>query len=207
LQSNPLHNKSGYSKQKAGSSSSVFNRAQVSHTLILVVKSWKAVSAANKLAWAAAAPNFPTTNKLGVPVKPSGYHCYVHLNYAYYLNHASLLSSPPAVEVGVLPPSFSITTMSAASIVINISPAIPSGYQGYLLATAPISAGVKPDRSSFTTIDYFTTGSSGSETVTSQYAARYGAPVTGNVVWLAMYVSSLATGLKGEFYIVGLVVS
>jgi hypothetical protein len=205
--SNPKVNKGAYAKGSAGVSGSTYNRSQVSSTLLLVVKSWKNVSAANKLAWQAAAPNFPTVNKLGQPVKPSAYHCYVHINYMYYLNHGTLLSSPPAVQVGVLPPVFTITTLSSAAQVINISPAIPSGYNGYIKATRSLSPGVKPTASDFTTVDYASAATTGSLTITTQYNARFGAPVTGNMVWFQMHLSSLVTGLLGTPYIIGQIVT
>jgi hypothetical protein len=205
--SNPKVNKGAYAKGSAAASTSTYNRSQVSSTLLLVVRSWKNVSAANKLAWQAAAPNFPTVNKLGQPVKPSAYHCYVHVNYGYYLNHGTLLGSPPAVQVGVLPPVFTIVTCSSSVQEININPAIPTGYLGYLKATRSLSPGVKPTSSDFTTIDYFGAAISGNQVVTTQYNARFGAPISGNMVWFQMHLSSLVTGLLGTPYIIGQIVT
>jgi hypothetical protein len=205
--SNPKHNKGAGAKGSASLSGSAYNRSQVSTILLIVVKSWKNVSAANKLAWASAAPNFPTVNKLGQPVKPSAYHCYVHINYGYYLVHDSLLSAPPAVTVGVLPPAFTITGLSSSAQTINISPAIPTGYQCYLRATRSMSPGAKPTSSDFTTIDYFSSSTTGSQTVTTQYTARFGAPITGNMVWFEMVLLSLVNSTKTLPFILGQIVT
>lgn len=207
LQSTPKVTKGAYVNGNAGLSTGASSRAIVSQTLIYVVRSWKNLSAVNRAAWQAAAPNFPTTNKLGVPVKPSGYHCYVHINYGYYINHGSLLSVPPAVQIGVLPSEFTIASMSHSSIQITLSAAIPAGYMGYVKATPSISAGVKPTKTDFITVDYLATGASGTVNITTQYSARYGAAITGNTVWLSLVLSSLSTGLLGNPYIVGQAVS
>ena len=207
LQSNPKVNKGAGAKGSAGVSGSTYNRAQVSSILLYVVRSWKNVSAANKLAWAAAAPNFPTVNKLGQPIKPSGYHCYVHINYGYYFTHSTLLASPPAVVVGILPPVFTIVTCSSSVQEINLSAAIPAGFMAVLKATGSLSPGVKPVASMFTTIDYFLAAASGNEIVTTQYNARYGAPVTGNMVWFMLVAHSLSTQQAAVPYIIGQIVT
>lgn len=207
LQSNPKVNKGAYVLGSAGLSASAYNRAQVSQTLLYVVKSWKNVSAVNKAAWSAAAPNFPTTNKLGVPVKPSGYHCYVHINYGYFSIHGTLLAVPPAVQIGVLPSEFTITTLSSTVVSVTLSAAIPANYIAYIKATPPLSAGVKPSASQFVNVAYINSGASGLQVITTNYNAKFGNPVTGNVVWLSLVLSSTITGRLGAPYMLGQAVS
>ena len=203
----PRQPKNVATKAYATSGGATSSKAVVSYTLLYVIRSWKNVSAANKLAWQAAAPNFPTVNKLGVPTKPSAYHCYIHINYRYFIIHGSLLSSPPAVQIGVVPQQITINTLSSSSVIINFSPAVPTGYLCYLRATASISPGVKPAVGQWVTIDYLSSSSTGNINVTSQYAARFGNPITGNTVWFEVVLSSLVTGLLGQPYIIGQVVT
>lgn len=188
-----------------------FNNTQsgqrVSSVLLSVVRSWKNVSPANKSAWVAAAPNFPTVNKFGVPVKPSGYHTFVHINYSRLAAGNSLLSTPPVPDAGTLPVAFTITTCSSAAVIINLTTAIPSGYLGIIKATRSMSAGIKPSKSLFTSIYWATAGASGSQNISSAYVSRYGGAVTGNTLWVELILSSLTTGVLAQPYIVGSVVS
>jgi hypothetical protein len=107
----------------------------------------------------------------------------------------------------VLPPAFTITGLSSSAQTINISPAIPTGYQCYLRATRSLSPGVKPSSSDFTTIDYFSSSTTGSQTVTTQYTSRFGAPTTGNMVWFEMVLLSLVNSTKTLPFILGQIVT
>ena len=207
LQSCPNQKTSGYTGSQTTSATNPYNRAQVSKTLIYIVRSWKSVSASNKLAWAAAAPNFPTTNKLGIAVKPSGYHTYVHLNYGYYLQNAALLSTPPAIQIGILPISILAVVISSTAVTVSLGAIIPANYTGYILATKSISAGVKPSPTDFTQIKPVATGTSGDVLCFNDYVSKFGAPITGDTLWLALQLRSSITGLKGQLYIIGNVIS
>jgi hypothetical protein len=175
--------------------------------LLQVVRQWKNVSAVNRAAWLSAAPNFPTVNKFGVPTKPSGYHCFVHINYARVSSNQSILNTPPAVVVGVLPPVITISTLSSASIQVALGGTVPTGYLMAILATRSMSAGIKPSATLFRQVYWVSAGGSGTQNITTSYESSYGAPVTGNTVWVAAWLSSLTTGQKTQMYIVGQVVS
>jgi hypothetical protein len=118
-----------------------------------------------------------------------------------------LLSSPPAVVVGILPPVFTIVTCSSSVQEINLNPAIPAGFMAVLKATGSLSPGVKPVASMFSTIDYFLAAASGNEIVTTQYNTRYGPPVTGNMVWFMLTAHSLSTQQAAVPYIIGQIVT
>lgn len=204
---NPKQKRNQVAASQTTGGSSPYNRAAISGALLFVVKSWKSLSALNKTAWQLAAPNFPTTNRLGVPVKPSGYHCYVHVNYGYYINNGTLLSSPPANTVGIAPYAFTIVTVSSTEVKINLGAGVPAGYMAYLKCTRSMSAGVKPSSTFFSIIDYIATGTAGNLTVTTQYYNKFGAPITGDFLWIELVLSNLSTGVKGQPYILGSVIS
>lgn len=200
---NPKQRKNSAFGSQTGSGTSPFTRAAISSALIYVVKSWKSVSAANKLAWQMAAPNFPTVNRFGVPIKPSAYHCYVHVNYGYYLNNNALLAAPPANTVGIAPQAFTIVAVSSTEIKINIPVAIPAGYSGYVKCTRSLSAGIKATYNDFSLVLIPGAGIVGNYTITTQYGYKFGAPITGNYLWISLTMVNLQTGIKGQPYILG----
>lgn len=205
--SNPRQRKIVPLVNGSGGGANPYQRSEFSNVLLYVVRSWKAVSAANKLAWAASAPNFPTINKLGEPVKPSGYHCYVHVNFAYLLINNTLLSTPPANTVGVLPLTYLINTLTSSSFILNFEVAVPTGYTAYVKATANISAGVKPPANYFKTITSYSAGATGSLNITTAYQQKYGAMITGQWIWTYVILVNNSTGIKGNPSPAALVVS
>jgi hypothetical protein len=207
LQSTGLTGRTGHNQYPSSSRGITQSGQKVSAVLLIVVRSWKSVSAVNRAAWQAAAPNFPTVNKFGVPVKPSGYHCYVHINFSRVSNNLSILATPPAVIAGVLPPTFTITTASSSSLSITLGAAVPTGFQLTVCATTSISAGIKPGKNLFRAFNWVAAGSSGVINCTLPYGYYNGAPVTGNTIWIGCFLSSTTTGQKTQLYIVGQVVS
>jgi hypothetical protein len=207
VQSTGLTGRTSHTYNPSSSRGITQSGQHVSAVLLIVVRSWKNVTAVNRAAWQAAAPNFPTVNKFGVPVKPSGYHCYVHINFARVSNNLTLLSTPPAVVAGTLPPVFTITTATSSSLSITLGAAVPTGFQLTVCATTSISAGIKPSHNLFRAFNWAAAGTSGVINCTLPYEYYNGAPVTGNTIWIGCFLSSTTTGQKTQLYIVGQVVS
>ena len=182
----PRQRKNSSTTSQSSASTSPYNKAAISAALIYVVKSYKLLTAVQKQAWALAAPNFPTVNKLGVPNKPSGYHCYVHINYGYYSNSGTLLTAPPANQAGTTPQQFTFIACSLISITINLAIAVPANYTAYLYATRSMSAGIKPTLTQFSLFHTLGTGSVGNKNVTSEYINKFGYPIVGDTLWIAI---------------------
>jgi hypothetical protein len=170
-------------------------------------KYWKILTVAEKAAWSAAAPNFPTYNSLGVPSKPNGYHCFLHINIRLYYMSAAVTLAPPASYIGNAPIDFTISSLTLSTVTTVLGEAVPSGYMMYIKATAPLSAGIKPSKSQFRTINYISAGTSGSINNITQYQASFGKPVVGQTIWIATQLSNLLTGVLGQLYVVAAVVS
>lgn len=181
--------------------------ATVPEALIYVVRQWKTLTVAQKAAWSAAAPNFPTVNKLGVPVKPSGYHCFVHINYGVYLNNGAIAVVPPINEIGQIPIAFTITAATPTTLTINLTGTVPDGYLALIKATRCMSAGIKPGANLFSQIATLVAGSSGSVSMFTPYSRYNGAPIVGDTIWLEIRLSSLTTGIVGQPYVYGYVVT
>lgn len=207
LVTNPRQRKNAVFASQTTGATNPYNRATISASLIYVVKSWKNVSAANKIAWGLAAPNFPTVNKLGVPVKPSAYHCYVHINYGYYLQNGFTLAVPPANQIGVVPQVFTIATCSSSTVTITISPAVTTGYTAYIYSSRSISAGIKLGPTNMSLIATRTAGTSGLQSITSSYISKFGNPITGDTLWVGIRLQSNATAQLGEMYLIASVIS
>jgi hypothetical protein len=207
IASNPRRNKSSNANQQNNYRAANVSGATVPEGLIYVVRKWKTLTVAQKAAWSAAAPNFPTVNKLGVPVKPSGYHCFVHINYGVYMNNGTITTTPPINEIGQLPIAFTISTCSSTVLTLNLSGTVPDGYLAYIKCTRSMSAGIKPNSSSFTLCETIDAGSTGSNAIFTAYNRTFGAPITGDTLWVEIRLSSLTTGLVGQPYIVGSVIS
>ncbi len=207
LQTNAVH------KRSAASSSATLNQRALNPNNIALIdavvycaKFWKSLTPAQKAAWVAAAPNFPTTNALGKPSKPSGYHCFLHINIRLYFTSSVILTAPPANQVGVVPLLFTISTITISAVTINLPSAVPAGYMCYIKATKPMSAGIKPSQSMFRIINYLAAGVSGSVANITQYQGTFGKPVSGQTIWLETVLSNLTTGLLGQPYLQAFVV-
>ena len=196
--SNPRHRQNPNLHSATSYGGNAQNRSTISAALIFVVRQWKNVSATNKLAWQALAPFIPLTNKLGVTEKPSAYHLFVHINYGRIINQQSILLVPPAIIAQPVPIPFTLTPLHSSTCQINLSAAIPTGYVGYVSATPPISAGLKPPSGYYNFITNLAAGSSGTIELISFYNLRYGNPVVGQTVWVSLQLFNLATSYKGE---------
>lgn len=183
------------------------NNLLIMDAVIYCARYWKSLTIVQKAAWVAAAPNFPTVNKLGIPNKPSGYHCFLHINIRQYYMNAVILLDPPANTVGVVPCPFTITSCTLSTVTMNISVAIPVGYMAYVKSMVSISAGIKPSPSSFRIINYLAAGATGSINNITQYQNSFGKPIVGNTLWLSLVLSNLTTGELGAPYVVASVVS
>lgn len=182
---------------------SSYNGAFVSTTLLYVVKYWKTLTKPQQAAWHTAAPNFPTVNKFGVPVKPSGYHTFVHINYAIVANGGSILTTPPAVSAGFYPPNFTPTVFSSSFVTATLANAVPTGCSLVVKATSSISAGVKPSAGMFRQIQVFPAATSGLIDCSLAYVNAYGYAITGDYLWLAMYLVNSVNGVKTPLFVAG----
>jgi hypothetical protein len=103
---------------------------------------WRLLPDADKSAWVAIAPEYPTTNRFGVPRTPSGYELFMRLNGAMVMNELGCCLTPDNPEeeddLGVLTPA--VTTNAAPfSAVFNIhkvgaeaNPYIYANYSGFV---------------------------------------------------------------------------
>ena len=200
-----------YTKNRAGAAirnrTTPINRRSVGQTqkrqqLSSLSSGWRALSAANILAWNAAAPSFPQQDQLGQTIFLTGHQLYVRLNANLLLIGGAAITTPPT------PASFAVLAVGAISavastgvITVAFTPTpVPAGFNLIIKATAPVSAGKSfVGNSAFRYIQNVAPAGTSPATLTAAYAAVFGA-ITGKAgqkIFVKIYLVQAASGLAG----------
>lgn len=142
---------------------------------------WRALSDANRAAFAAAAPSFPAFNRFGEPYVPSGYQVYITVNMIKAMTATSLFSTPPTPAVPAPASGYSVVF---ALGIMELTGTIPAGEEISVFATRPLPSGRNPKQSDFKQIDFIGTSPS-ADNMSIPYSLIFGfAPTSGNVWFL-----------------------
>jgi hypothetical protein len=170
----------------------------VRNTFTILTQGWRALTAAQRAAWEAAAPDFVKTNIFGDKYSPTGKNLYTLVNENLLLVGSAVVSTPPAATAP--------TALTALTILVNSSTvqtwtiaATPTAAGTVLLVyqTRPLSAGVSSAGARYrltTTIAAAT--ATGFSTFTA-YSAKFGAPVTGKKIFTKMIPINSTSGIRG----------
>ena len=103
---------------------------------------WKLLSAPQRVAWNAAAVNFPFKNKFGDLYTGSGFQVYQMLNLNLLSVNQPLISFPPAPAAPVLPTIETPATTGADALQYNFPDGIPTGQSIMVYSSNGQSAGL-----------------------------------------------------------------
>ena len=149
-----------------------------------VSRSWRALSAAQRIAWCIAAADSYTVSRTGRRVALNGYNYFIRVNAARAHLGLSQFDLPPAV------PSFSPNPVAELSVTntgstVTLKLRVPSQPVQYTLlqGAAPVSAGVRCVQH-FPLLGLLPAPVDGWSDITDLYVARYGAPVAGTAVFI-----------------------
>lgn len=161
--------------------------------------SFRALTAAQILAWNNAASDFLGTNVFGDSVTPTGLQLYVKINSNLAAIGVAALSDPPS------PTALSALTATIASLTnaaFTLSLGSITTDETYVIeATAPVSPGRLFLKNEFRVIT--TVAGTGSaipaQNIFAAYSAKFGAPVTGQRVGIRVKVIHETTGQSGVY--------
>jgi len=103
---------------------------------------WKLLNDAQRVAWNAAAVNFPFKNKFGDSYTGSGFQVYQMLNLNMLTINQTLLTFPPAPSAPVLPTIENPSTTGADALQYNFPDGIPAGQSILVYSSVGQSAGL-----------------------------------------------------------------
>lgn len=149
--------------------------------------------------WNNAVSNFTNTDIFGDVKKPSGINLYVKLNMNLAQIGASAITDPPLPSAVTPVDSLTLTangTSPALSLAYSPSP-VPAGHTWIVEATAPVSAGKSFVKSEFRQISTIAAAATTPANLLSDYAAKFGNPVTGQKIFVRVTPVNSTTGQRG----------
>lgn len=169
-------------------------------TLTFLSQNWRALTAAQRLAWSAAVANFKTTDIFGDIKTPSGINLYNRLNLNLSNAEKPFIVDPPlptnvAESKIVSLVAGSLVFSGADSLVLTIDAPVPVGTTLVIIATPQLSAGKVNVKSEGTKLTKADAGTAAPIDLTSAYVAKYGAMIHGEKITIFVKNVSNATGL------------
>ena len=160
---------------------------------------FRALTAAQILAWNNAVSDFLGTNVFGDTTTPSGLQLFVKLNSNLANAGVAQISDPPS-PVGLSVLTSTIASLTNAAFTLSLS-AATADEQYIIEATAPVSPGRLFVKNEFRVIT--TTVGTGAaipaQNIFAAYSAKFGAPVTGQRVAVRVKLINKNTGQAGVY--------
>lgn len=184
--------------------SSVAQQA-IRNRLTGISQAWKALTAAQRLAWNAAVGDYSRTDVFGDIRNPSGFNLYQRLNNNLLTIGESVITVPPVPGsvLAITACSLAVVTGTPA-MTLTFAPAIGSANSIKLFATAPVSQGKSFVKSEYRLIGILSESDTSPKVITTLYNAKFGAITeNGLKVFVKMVPVNLTTGQEG----IGLVAS
>lgn len=163
-------------------------------------QAWRGLTPSQQAAWRASATDFPYTDVFGYSRTLSGFGLYCQLNGNLLNVGAPVLTSPPvpAAITQILTFTFVIDDSSNTFILTWTPTPIPVGYTWQVWATRPLGNGQYFFKNEFRLLTTLPAGTASGADINTVYAARFGAPVTGQRIAVKMIPVLLSTGQLGQ---------
>ena len=177
------------------------SQGNVRATLTALSQAWRALTEAERLAWAGAVSSFTGTDIFGDIKTPSGINLYIKLN----LNLANIgeapINTPPlAGSVGYFSALSLAADASASTIAATFTDVdVTAGMTVVVEATANISAGKSFVKSEFRKIGTFVGGSASPQAIGAMYVAKFGAMTAGKKLFVRFKCIDNVTGISGQY--------
>jgi hypothetical protein len=168
-------------------------------------QAWKALTAAQRLAWNAAVSDFAKTDVFGDIRNPSGFNLFQRLNNNLLICSESQIDVPPVPGSVYAMATMSLVVVTGTpALTLTFTGAIPATAKVKLFATAPVSQGVSFVKSEFRLIGVLSESDTSAKVITSLYTAKFGAVTeNGLKVFVKAVPVNIATGQEG----IGLIAS
>lgn len=168
-------------------------------------QAWKALTAAQRIAWNAAVADYAKTDVFGDLRNPSGFNLFQRLNNNLLICGETQIDTPPVPGSVYAMTSMSLAVVTGTpALTLTFAGAIPATDAVKLFATAPVSQGVSFVKSEFRLIGVLTDSDTSPKVITTLYGAKFGAVTeNGLKVFVKAVPVNIATGQEG----IGLVAS
>ena len=162
-------------------------------------QAWRGLTEAQRIAWTAATANYPIVDIFGNTKILSGSALFTLLNGNLAQNGIARITAPP------LPVALPALVIGAATIVggtgvvtIPYTPTpVPAGFNVAVFATPNVPPGRSFVKNLFRKVTYLAAAAASPAVLTVQYAARFGAPVTGQKITVKLFMLNITTGQVG----------
>ena len=173
-------------------------QAGARNNLTGLAQGWRGLTVAQIAAWNGAVQSFAKTDIFGDLKNPSGFNLYVRLNANLLTIGQTAISSPPLPSDVQALTSLSVAIdIGAGGYALTFAAAIASGYSFELLATPGVSPGRSFVKSQFRKIGTLSNGDTSPYDFETEYTAKFGDPVVGQKVYVAMLGVNESTGQAG----------
>lgn len=169
---------------------------------------WRTLTEDQRAAWNAAVSNWQRTDIFGDLKSPTGLNLFVRLNTELDIVGGSALTTPPLPGEVPAITELSLTTNAGGLVSIGYGPSpVPADTSWKVFGTPPVSPGknfVKSEYRLFATV-----GAAGTTPLVAdtQYAARFGAPVEGQKIFIGLQPVNELTGQVGQMITVSAIVA
>jgi hypothetical protein len=156
---------------------------------------WRGLTATQRQSWIAGVKNFQRTNIFGDLKTPSGFNLYQRLNNNLLkAGQAAIVSAPAPANVATVNIGVLTATVAGGVISLALSGAVPAATTVVFRATPPLSAGISFVKSQLRVITTFAAASASPLVATAAYAAKYGAFVAGQKIFVSIEFVNNVTG-------------
>ena len=162
-------------------------------------QAWRGLTEAQRLSWAAAAPNFPVTDIFGNPkiLSPSALYSKLNGNLAT-IGVAAIASAPALIAV---PSATDLSTSADNSTgVVNIGfepDPVPANFKLVVRCTGNIGTGQSFVKNKFRIIAVLPAATASPALISTGFADKFGVPVTGQKIFVEAYLVSMISGQAG----------
>lgn len=162
-------------------------------------QAWRGLTEAQRNAWIAAAPSFPFTDIFGNSKILSGNALYVKVNNNLGTIGQAVIANPPApvaipaMVVGVFT---AVSSTGVVSLSFDPDP-IPANFHIVIRTTGNTTPGKSFVKNMFRTITTMAPGTVSPKLLTATFAAKFGAPVIGQKIFVQAYLVSALSGQAG----------
>jgi hypothetical protein len=163
-------------------------------------KNWITLTDVQRNAWNSATELQKKLNAMGDYMILSGKALYSMVNQNLGLIGATLLSTPVAPGAGFSLTTLAITAVHATGVVTaTFTPVIPATHNIVVMATSVHSPGISFVKNKLRVIGTFGSTSTSPLVLTTQYAAKFGAPgAVGQKIAWKIYAIEIASGLPSQ---------
>lgn len=174
-------------------------QAAVRNRLAGISTDWRALTAAQRVAWNAAVADYAKTDIFGDIRNPSGFNLHQKLNNNLVNCSEAQITAPPLPEAVDAFTSLSLAAdYTLQTVTITYAPAIAADHKALVFGTPAISPGISFVKSEYRQFDVMAAADASPFAITTEYIAKFGAVgAVGMKIFVQMVLINTTTGQAG----------